>query len=175
MRTAIVLLFLLALAAVPGSLLPQRSLSQNAVNQYFVDHPTLAPVLDDLFLFDVFSSPWFAAVYLLLFVSLIGCVLPRGLEHYRAMRAAPPAAPRNLLRLPDAGELPTTLPTEQALDVVEEELRVRRFRVVRRQGSCRPRRGTSRRPATCCSTSRWWRCCSASPAASCGATRAASW
>jgi cytochrome c biogenesis protein len=132
MRTAIVLLFLLALAAVPGSLLPQRSLSQNNVNGYFADHPTLAPVLDRLYLFDVFSSPWFAAVYLLLFVSLIGCVLPRGLEHFRAMRAAPPPAPRNLLRLPDSGELTTPLPGAQALDVVEEELRVRRFRVVRR-------------------------------------------
>jgi cytochrome c biogenesis protein len=138
MRTAIVLLFLLALAAVPGSLLPQRSLSQNSVNQYFADHPSLAPVLDRLYLFDVFSSPWFAAVYLLLFVSLIGCVLPRGLEHYRAMRAAPPATPRNLLRLPDAGELRTVTPAGQALDVVEEELRVRRFRVVRREGELGP-------------------------------------
>ena len=110
MRTAIVLLFLLALAAIPGSLLPQRSLSQSKVGQYFADHPSLAPVLDRLYLFDVFSSPWFAAVYLLLFVSLIGCVLPRGLEHLRAMRAAPPAAPRNLRRLPDSGELRTSLP-----------------------------------------------------------------
>jgi cytochrome c biogenesis protein len=141
MRTAIVLLFLLALAAVPGSLLPQRSLSQNKVTQYFTAHPTLAPVLDRLYLFDVFSSPWFAAVYLLLFISLIGCVLPRGLEHFRAMRAVPPAAPRNLLRLPDSGELTTGLPGEQALDVVEEELRVRRFRVVRRKGELSAEKG----------------------------------
>ena len=91
MRTAIVLLFLLALAAVPGSLLPQRSLSQTNVRQYFADHPDLAPVLDRLYLFDVFSSPWFAAVYLLLFVSLMGCVLPRALEHARTLRAAPAA------------------------------------------------------------------------------------
>ena len=132
MRTAIVLLFLLALAAVPGSLLPQRSLSQTNVRQYFADHPTLAPILDDLFLFDVFSSPWFAAVYLLLFISLIGCVVPRALEHARALRSAPPPAPRNLLRLPDSGEVPTPLAPEAALDVVEEELRVRRYRVVRR-------------------------------------------
>ncbi|MGY1801965.1 cytochrome c biogenesis protein ResB [Blastococcus sp. SYSU D00922] len=141
MRTAIVLLFLLALAAVPGSLLPQRSLSQNNVNQYFADHPTLAPVLDRLYLFDVFSSPWFAAVYLLLFVSLIGCVLPRGLEHFRAMRAAPPPAPRNLLRLPDSGTLTTCLAGSDALDVVEEELRVRRFRVVRREDQLSAEKG----------------------------------
>jgi cytochrome c biogenesis protein len=141
MRTAIVLLFLLALAAVPGSLLPQRSLSQSKVTQYFTDHPTLAPILDRLYLFDVFSSPWFAAVYLLLFISLIGCVLPRAMEHARALRAAPPPAPRNLLRLPDAGELTTPLPGAQALDVVEEELRVRRFRVVRRGGELSAEKG----------------------------------
>jgi cytochrome c biogenesis protein len=134
MRTAIILLFLLALAAVPGSLLPQRSLSQNNVRQYFADHPALAPLLDRLYLFDVFSSPWFAAIYLLLFISLIGCVLPRGLEHARNLRSAPPPAPRHLLRLPDAGEFSTTLPAARALDVVEEELRVRKFRVVRRDG-----------------------------------------
>jgi cytochrome c biogenesis protein len=133
MRTAIILLFLLALAAIPGSLLPQRSLNQNAVQQYFADHPTLAPVLDRLYAFDVFGSPWFAAVYLLLFVSLIGCVVPRLVEHVRALRAAPPPAPRRLLRLPDSGELATPLPGPAALDAVEEELRVRRFRVVRRQ------------------------------------------
>jgi len=141
MRTAIVLLFLLALAAVPGSLLPQRSLSQNKVNAYFTDHPTLARVLDKFYLFDVFSSPWFAAVYLLLFISLIGCVLPRAMEHFRALRAAPPAAPRNLLRLPDSGTLRTSLGGSQALDVVEEELRVRRFRVVRRDGELSAEKG----------------------------------
>ena len=134
MRTALVLLFLLAVAAIPGSLLPQRSLSQNNVSQYFVDHPTLAPWLDRLYLFDVFSSPWFAAIYLLLFISLIGCVVPRAIEHGRALFAPPPPAPRHLLRLPENTELSTPLAGPAALDVVEEELRVSRFRVVRRDG-----------------------------------------
>ncbi|MDN5858174.1 MAG: cytochrome c biogenesis protein ResB [Pseudonocardia sp.] len=100
MRTALVLLFLLAVAALPGALLPQRSLNQRLVEQYFTDHPALAPLLDAVGLFDVFGSPWFAAVYLLLMVSLAGCVLPRTLEHGRALRAAPVATPRNLGRLP---------------------------------------------------------------------------
>ena len=43
MRTALVLLFLLAMAALPGALLPQRSLNQRLVDQYVADHPTLAP------------------------------------------------------------------------------------------------------------------------------------
>jgi cytochrome c biogenesis protein len=138
MRTAIVLLFLLALAAIPGSLLPQRALSQNAVQRYYTQHPTLAPLLDRMSLFDVFRSPWFAAVYLLLFVSLIGCVLPRAVEHARALRAAPPPAPRHLLRLPDSTTLPTGGSGAEALDTVERELRRQRFRVVRRDGGAGP-------------------------------------
>jgi cytochrome c biogenesis protein len=138
MRTALVLLFLLAVAAIPGSLLPQRSLSQSNVSQYFREHPTLAPVLDRLYLFDVFSSPWFAAIYLLLFISLIGCVLPRAAEHARNLLSPPPPAPRHLQRLPESAELPADLPPTAALDVVEEELRVHRFRVVRREGRSGP-------------------------------------
>jgi cytochrome c biogenesis protein len=138
MRTALVLLFLLAVAAIPGSLLPQRSLSQNNVAHYVAEHPTLAPWLDRLYLFDVFSSPWFAAIYLLLFISLIGCVLPRAMEHARTLITPPPTAPRHLSRLPEHAELQTPLTGAAALDVVEEELRVRRFRVVRREGRAGP-------------------------------------
>jgi len=100
MRTALVLLFLLALAALPGALLPQRSLNQQLVDQYFTDHPTLAPALDAVGAFDVFAAPWFAAVYLLLMVSLIGCVLPRTRDDATQLRARPVAVPRNLARLP---------------------------------------------------------------------------
>ena len=134
MRTALMLLFLLAVAAIPGSLLPQRSLSQTNVNRYFAENPTLARWLDRLFLFDVFSSPWFAAIYLLLFISLIGCVVPRAIEHGRTLFTPPPPAPRHLQRLPENAVLATPLAGPAALDVVEEELRVRRFRVVRRDG-----------------------------------------
>lgn len=28
-------------------------------------------------MFNVYTSPWFSAVYLLLFISLIGCIVPR--------------------------------------------------------------------------------------------------
>ena len=57
MRTALVLLLLLAIAAVPGSIVPQRSADPNGVTQYFADNPDLAPVLDNLQLFDVYTSP----------------------------------------------------------------------------------------------------------------------
>src|SRR3954465_6033445 len=74
MRTALVLLFLLALASLPGALLPQRSLNQQLVDQYFADYPRLAPLLDRVGAFEIFATPWFAAIYLLLMISLIGCL-----------------------------------------------------------------------------------------------------
>jgi cytochrome c biogenesis protein len=100
MRTALMLLFLLALAAVPGALLPQYSLNPERVRRYKAEYPTLAPVLDRLGLFEVFASPWFAAIYLLLFVSLVGCVVPRSAEYARQLRRVPVATPRHLSRLP---------------------------------------------------------------------------
>lgn len=99
MRTALVLLLMLAIAAVPGSLVPQRSADPNGVTQYFTDNPDLAPILDGLSMFDVYTSPWFSAIYILLFVSLIGCVIPRTRHHWKALRARPPRTPARLERL----------------------------------------------------------------------------
>jgi cytochrome c biogenesis protein len=100
MGTALVLLFLLALGAVPGALLPQRSLNAGKVDDYLTAHPLIGPRLDRLQAFDVFGSFWFTAIYVLLFVSLVGCLAPRMIEHARSLRATPVAAPRNLARLP---------------------------------------------------------------------------
>ncbi|MBX9718880.1 MAG: cytochrome c biogenesis protein ResB, partial [Microbacteriaceae bacterium] len=46
MRTALVLLLLLAVAAIPGSLVPQRSADPNGVVQYERDNPEMFAVLD---------------------------------------------------------------------------------------------------------------------------------
>lgn len=121
MRTALVLLFLLALAALPGALLPQKSLNQRLVDQYATEYPWLAPTLDRLGFFDVFAAPWFASIYLLLMVSLAGCVLPRTVEHARGLRAAPVAVPRNLARLPHHAA--ATRPAD--LDVTAAAVRAR--------------------------------------------------
>ncbi|KAA5833332.1 cytochrome c biogenesis protein ResB [Saccharopolyspora hirsuta] len=100
MRTALVLLFLLALAALPGALIPQRSLNITEVDRYFAEYPTLAPILDKLGAFEVFGSVWFASIYVLLFISLIGCLLPRCFEYYKQWRSKPVRTPRNLSRMP---------------------------------------------------------------------------
>jgi len=99
MKTALVLLLLLALAAIPGSLVPQRSSDPNGVIRYRRDDPELYAILDGLQLFDTFTSVWFSAIYLLLFVSLIGCILPRTAHHLKALRQPPPATPSRLERL----------------------------------------------------------------------------
>jgi cytochrome c biogenesis protein len=112
MGTALVLLFLLALAAIPGALLPQRSLNAAKVDEYLVEHPTIGPWLDRLQGFDVFSSFWFTAIYVLLFISLVGCLTPRLAEHIKSLRAVPVPAPRNLSRLPKHHE--TQIPGEPA-------------------------------------------------------------
>jgi len=131
MRTALVLLLLLALAAVPGSVLPQRAVNPVTVAEYFRANPDLAPWLDRLSLFDVYRSPWFAAIYLLLVVSLLGCVVPRTRLHLRALLARPPVAPRQLSRLAGADSWITTAPAADVLAATRVELRRRGFRVDR--------------------------------------------
>jgi len=100
MRTALLLLFLLALAAIPGSIVPQSRIDPIAVVDFATRHPHLAPWYTRTGLFDVFGSPWFAAIYLLLMVSLVGCIVPRLGKHLKAIRAIPPKAPQRLRRLP---------------------------------------------------------------------------
>jgi cytochrome c biogenesis protein len=140
MRTALLLLALLALAAVPGSLLPQRGLNAAHVASFYAAHPTLAPILDKLFLFDVFAAPWFAAIYLLLFVSLGGCLARRIPLHVRSLRARPPKVPRNLAKLgvhdrwetgpaTAAAGPPTGDDAEDVARAAARLLRGRRFRV----------------------------------------------
>ncbi len=131
MRTALFLLFLWAVAAIPGSVLPQRGVSPLRVAEFFGEHPTLAPVLDKLSLFDVYAAPWFAAIYLLLMVSLAGCILPRCVHYAKATRAKPPATPRNLVRLPVYRELTSGDTPTAVLDSATRTLRSHGFRVER--------------------------------------------
>ena len=133
MGTALALLFLLALGAVPGALLPQRSLNESKVEQYLAAHPVIGPWLDRLQLFDVFSSFWFTAIYALLFISLVGCLTPRTIEHIRGLRAVPVAVPRNLGRLPKHAQADVVGSPEALAALISQELRGWR-RVTRQVG-----------------------------------------
>lgn len=133
MRTALFLLLLLAIAAVPGSLVPQRSSDPNGVTQYFENNPELAPVLDSIQAFDVYTSVWFSSIYLLLFVSLVGCVIPRTLHHLKALRTPPPRTPARLERLEsfravDAPGVDAAVAIESARGILKKSgYRVRMF------------------------------------------------
>ncbi|HEV7656027.1 MAG TPA: cytochrome c biogenesis protein ResB [Mycobacteriales bacterium] len=123
MRTALVLLFLLALASIPGSLLPQRALNPGKVDAYIADHPGWSRILDAAGFFDVFAAPWFAATYLLLFVSLIGCVVPRLRQHATAMLSAPPVVPRRLDRLAQSSSFSSAQAPAEAARAAVSRLR----------------------------------------------------
>lgn len=122
MRTALVLLLLLALAAVPGSVIPQSGVDSLAVTRWKEQHPKLTPIYERLDLFSVYDSVWFSAIYLLLVISLVGCIVPRTIVYARALRARPPAAPRHLTRLPAHASYDTALPPEQVLVRAREVL-----------------------------------------------------
>ena len=139
MRTALILLLLLGIAAIPGSLFPQRSQNPIQVKQYFIDNPTLAVWLDRLSLFNVYSSPWFSAIYLLLFISLIGCVLPRSISHLKAIGAVPTLTPKYLDRMEFFTEI-----KKVDLDLAEAKLRKMRFRVRRDENSISAEKGYAR-------------------------------
>ena len=139
MRTALILLLLLGIAAIPGSLFPQRSQNPIQVKQYFSDNPSLANWLDRLSLFNVYSSPWFSAIYLLLFISLIGCVLPRSIGHLKAIGAAPTITPKYLDRMEHFTEI-----KKVDLDLVEAKLRKMRFRIRRDANSISAEKGYAR-------------------------------
>lgn len=139
MRIALILLLLLAVAAIPGSLFPQRSQNPVQVRQYFIDNPQAAIWLDRLSMFEVFSSPWFSAIYLLLFISLIGCVLPRSIEHLKAIGAKPPLTPKYLDRMEFYTEI-----KKVDLDIVEKYLKKKHFRIRRDENSISAEKGYAR-------------------------------
>ena len=141
MRVALILLLLLAVATIPGSLVPQRAADPNGVVQYQQDHPDLFKVLDafPIQAFDVYSSVWFSAIYLLLFISLIGCVLPRIAHHWKALRGTPPRTPARLQRMAGYAEQRISNPqatpeerqefSERAILEAEKLLRGQHYRV----------------------------------------------
>ena len=139
MRTALILLLCLAAAAIPGSVYPQRSADPNGVTQFLDNDPSLGKVLDSFQLFDVYTSIWFSAIYILLFVSLIGCVLPRARAHYRALRSQPPVAPRLFSRMPAQKIVKSR--KANVVAVAEEILRKQGYRVQGTANSVAAERG----------------------------------
>ncbi|WP_369216253.1 cytochrome c biogenesis protein ResB [Streptomyces flavofungini] len=128
MRVALILLLLLSLGAIPGSLIPQNNVDELKVQDFMDRHTTLGPLYDKLQLFDVYSSVWFSAIYILLFVSLIGCIVPRTWQFVGQLRGRPPGAPKKLTRLPAYTTWRTEAGPEQVHEAALALFRQRRFR-----------------------------------------------
>jgi cytochrome c biogenesis protein len=128
MRTALLLLVLVAAASILGSLFPQQSISPQRVTRYFQDHPALAPVLDRLGLFDVFGSAWYMAIYLALLAALVACLVPRARAFARVLRSRPPKGGQ-LDRYRTRAAFDTPASPEQALRAAAAVLRRRRYRL----------------------------------------------
>ena len=141
MRTALILLLMLGVASIPGSLFPQRTQNPIQVGQFFKDSPELARWLDRVYLFDVYGSPWFSAIYILLFISLIGCVLPRTIEHFHSARALPPSTPKNLSRMEHHS---TWIADGSELEAARAWFKSKRFRVLEKDGSISAEKGFAR-------------------------------
>ena len=158
MRTALILLLLLALAAMPGSVIPQTGVDSPKTSRWQDAHPTLTPIYERLGLFAVYSSAWFSAIYLLLMISLVGCIVPRLRVYWRALRARPPAAPSARPVCPPTRRTTSEASPDEVLDRAREVLRAPALPPGRPPGTgttpSPPSEGTCARPATCCSTSR---------------------
>ncbi|WP_086796870.1 cytochrome c biogenesis protein ResB [Streptomyces caniscabiei] len=128
MRVALILLFMLSLAAIPGSLIPQSGQDETRVADFMERHDTLGPIYEKLGLFHVYSSVWFSAIYILMFVSLIGCIVPRTWQFVGQLRGRPPGAPKRLTRLPAYATWRTEAEPEQVREAALKALKKRRFR-----------------------------------------------
>jgi cytochrome c biogenesis protein len=130
MRTALILLLILAAAAVIGSLLPQVPNSPERVGQYLGDHGFWGPLFFRAGFFDVYGSWWFVLITTLLFVSLAACLFPRTRAMIRAIRQRPIQA-RELDGFRHHAEIRVTTGPDEAALTAARYLRRKRFRVAR--------------------------------------------
>jgi cytochrome c biogenesis protein len=128
MRTALVLLFLLAAAAAVGSLLPQIPNSPERVASYRLAHPFFGTLFLRAGFFDVYGSWWFALILTLLFVSLIACLLPRSRAMIRTIRQRPIQA-REIDAFPQYRELRVAAEPAAATATARTVLRHHGYRV----------------------------------------------
>ena len=128
MRTALILLLLVAVGSVAGSLVPQVANSPARVAGLYRDRPLLARVYEALGLFDVYGSWWFTLLYVLLLISLASCLLPRSRALVRIVgQRAQPLRDLGGMRHFAAGVVAD--PPDRALERARRVLRRRRYRV----------------------------------------------
>jgi len=128
MRTALILLLLLALASVAGSLVPQVGVAEARIAAMVRDHPLRARIYESLGLFDVYGSWWFTLIYVLLLVSLAACLGPRLRAFLRNLRSRPTPA-RELDAMRHYAQIVVPGDPDGAIRRARRVLRRRLFRV----------------------------------------------
>lgn len=139
MRNAIIMLLLLVIALLPASILPQKRQDPVLADEWIEDNGIWGTILDALGFFNILTAPWFAAIYILLFISLVGCIVPRSFSLVRDWRAGPGRVPVRLTRYDSYDSVETDLPEQEVWGRVEKSLR--RYRTVRRDGGISAERG----------------------------------
>lgn len=121
MTTALWLLLLVGLAAIPGSILPQRSASLIKVNDFKDNNPQLFEFYDRLGLFDVYGSFWFSAIYILLMISLAGCIIPRIKIHAKNLVEVIQDPPKDLSNQSAFREFESKITLEQIAELAKKD------------------------------------------------------
>ena len=102
MRTALILLSCSRSPRSPARCCRSAGSTRRRSTSTSATTPSWRPWLDRLGAFEVFGSPWFSAIYLLLFISLVGCL------------AAPAARPPPGAAVPAAGRAEAAGPAAAA-------------------------------------------------------------
>jgi cytochrome c biogenesis protein len=102
MRTAVILLGIIAGLSIIATLLPQRVLQPEKASMYLQVHQMLGPLWDRLGLFSVYESWPLVVAAVLMYVSLGNCVFTRGRALYRRWRRH---LPRNHQFVGEVGSL----------------------------------------------------------------------
>jgi cytochrome c biogenesis protein len=94
MKTAVILLAIVASLSIIATLLPQKALQPQKATDWVQAHQLLGPAFDDLGLFAVYESWFFIVPLVLMYVSLGNCVLTRGRALYRRWQRGLPRGPQ---------------------------------------------------------------------------------
>lgn len=125
MRIALILLLMLGVAAIPGSFLPQWPREPRDTANFLANNGAWGELLDRLGFLDVYGSAWFTAIAVLLFASLVGCIIPRTFAHLKAMRAPLAPVPSSIARYSPRAEGEAPGEPEHAVGRIRYELRPR--------------------------------------------------
>jgi len=133
MRSALYLLACLAVLTLAATIVPQQPNVAATVAAWRAgaEGPgtAVARALDAMGLFDVYGSPLFLVLLVLLFTSLTGCLIPRYRAWWRLVRRSQPPRTNNLAGHDHLARITTSLDTGRSEQAVNQVLTRRRWRL----------------------------------------------